>query len=108
MDGDPMDGFRAVNQAISDADLVQMARVGHQIEQETHDSETIKMLVRSAREDRQAALEDLAQCNPADIKAVTDAQFRYHVCNAVLTYIGQAIQQGQNANQYRQLADAPD
>ena len=107
-----MDGnqgtYAAVNEAISEDDLVRLARRGHQIEKEVRETEVGRMIYESSQRERQAALEDLAECDPVDTKAVTQAQFRYHVASAILTFVHTAIQAGQQAQQDYELAEAPD
>lgn len=100
--------YSAVNEAIQQNELLQIARRGQQIQREERDSETVKYLIDAARNDQQQALQDLANTNPTDIKAVCDAQFRYHVTTAILYYIQVAKEQGDQALMQAEVEEAPD
>lgn len=102
-------------QAVSDAErqleardvlgVRQLIQRGIEVERFLLHTPTGKAMVQRAELELEAATDALRTVDPFDGKAVAQAQFDCRVPGAVLTWLAQAIQEGQNAERQYIAAD---
>ncbi len=70
-----------------------------QIEQEMRDSLALKLILAAAAEDAEKAMEDLAVCDPSDVKKIVSGQARVYRAKFIAQTLGGIIQTGRVAEQ---------